>query len=49
MTGYPEPEQPESATDWLPLPAPEFDKRNFVIRVIAAILCVLLMGWVATR
>jgi hypothetical protein len=50
MTGYSEPEpDSEPATDRLPLPVPEFSLGNMVIRVIAAILCFLLMGWVATR
>ena len=49
-TGYSEPEpDPEPTTDRLPLPVPEFNWRNAALRVLAAILCILLMGWVATR
>ena len=48
MTSYSEPE-PGPKSDWLPLPVPEFILGNFVVRVLAAVLCILLMGWVATR
>lgn len=50
MTNYSEPEaEQESTPDRLPLPVLEFNLRNVAIRVIAALLCILLMGWVATR
>jgi hypothetical protein len=36
---------PEPETDRLPLPVPEFSWRNTAIRLGAAFLCFLLMGW----
>ena len=37
----------ESGAGRLPLPEPEFNPGNIAIRVAAAILCVLLMWWMA--
>jgi hypothetical protein len=49
-TGYSVPEpDPEPTTDRLPLPVPEFNWRDAAFRVLAAVLFILLMRWVATR